>query len=339
MSWPPLMNDSPFIIAEVGVNHDGDPDKAHELVQVAAECGADAVKFQTFTPEALVSRSAPTAGYQKAQTQTNNQHDLLSQLTLPTECWAELKKDSESRGLMFLSTPFDIASAMVLAELNIDALKISSGELTNTPLLSRVADLGLPLLVSTGMADLHEVANAVAAAKAAPSLALFHCVSAYPAPAEQCNLNAIPAMHREFNLPIGWSDHTIGTETAIAAVALGARMLEKHITLNSQDPGPDHAASAEPEDFANYVAAARKTASALGDGTKRRMPIEEDAAAVVRRSWHATESLPQGTKLTQSHLTLLRPATGLPPTDSPVGMVLVNDLVAGQPIKTGDVSS
>lgn len=339
MFWPPLMNDSPFIIAEVGVNHDGDPEKAHKLVRVAAECGADAVKFQTFTPEALVSRNAPTAGYQKVQTQTNNQHELLSKLTLPAECWAELKRESESNGLMFLSTPFDIASAIVLAELNIDALKISSGELTNTPFLSRVADLGLPLLISTGMADLHEVANAVAAAKAAPSLALFHCVSAYPAPAEQCNLNAIPAMHREFNLPIGWSDHTVGPETAIAAVALGAKMLEKHITLNSHDPGPDHAASAEPEEFAHYVAAARKTAAALGDGTKRRMPVEEDAASVVRRSWHVCESLVRGTKLAQSHLTLLRPASGLPPTESPVGMVLVKDVVAGQPIKAEDVSS
>lgn len=339
MTWNFQDRQRPYIIAEVGVNHDGKLDKALELVDVAAACGADAVKFQTFTPDALVSRNAPTASYQEQQTKTTDQYTLLRNLTLPNDAWPKLKQAAEKQGLTFLSTPFDYASAVLLADLGVDALKISSGELTNTPLLEKVSSLDLPLLVSTGMGDMHEVSNAVQATKQAPSVSLFHCVSAYPAPLDQCNLRAIPRMQQEFGVPVGWSDHTVGSDSAVVAVALGAELLEKHITLNCQDPGPDHAASAEPKAFAAYVSSARNSAAVLGDGVKKRMPVEEDAAQVVRRSWHLVEAKSRGDLLKPSDVRLLRPATGMQPGNCPVGRTLAVDVPAGSALHEEDLQS
>ena len=234
------------VIAEAGVNHDGDPDLAHRLVDVAADSGADAVKFQTFDPDRLVSAAADATPYQRARGAAAGQRSLLASLTLPESVWAELRDHASERGTLFLSTPFDLGSAELLVGLGVPGLKVSSGELTNTPFLRELAALGVPLLVSTGMGSAAEVADAVEACVEAPGTVLFHCVSAYPAPLEQCNLRAIPQMARAHGLPVGWSDHTTGLTSALGAVALGASVLEKHVTTDRTRSGPDHAASLEP---------------------------------------------------------------------------------------------
>ncbi len=321
------------VIAEAGVNHDGDPDLAHRLVDVAADAGADAVKFQTFDPDRLVSAAADATPYQRARGSAADQHSLLASLTLPSSVWAELRDHATERGAVFLSTPFDLGSAELLVGLGVPGLKVSSGELTNTPFLRELATFGVPLLVSTGMGSAAEVAGAVEACSAAPGTVLFHCVSAYPAPLEQCNLRAIPAMAEAHGLPVGWSDHTTGMTSALGAVALGACVLEKHVTTDRTRSGPDHAASLEPGALAEYVAQCRALAGALGDGTKRRVPAEEENAALVRRSWHAARVLPAGTVLTADDLVLLRPEGGAAPSEVLAGRVVRTAVEAGAPVR------
>ena len=250
-----------FVIAEAGVNHDGEPTLAHQLVDLAADAGADAVKFQIFDPVALVSLGAATAPYQARNAGESSQRALLDALTLPREEWKELARHARERDLVFLSTAFDLASLDVVLALDVPALKVPSGELTNLPFLRALAGQGLPLLVSTGMGSLDEVAAAVDAVEAAPGIALFHCVSAYPAPPAEANLRAIATMLARFGVPTGWSDHTVGALTALGAVALGAAMLEKHITTDPGRSGPDHAASASPEAFEAYVEQVRAPVS------------------------------------------------------------------------------
>lgn len=325
------------VIAEAGVNHDGDPDLAHRLVDVAADAGADAVKFQTFDPARLVSAAAGAAPYQRARGAAD-QRSLLTALTLPSSVWAELRDHATERGTVFLSTPFDLGSAELLVGLGVPGLKVSSGELTNTPFLRELATLGVPLLVSTGMGTVAEVADAVAACAQAPGTVLFHCVSAYPAPLEQCNLRAIPRMARDHGLPVGWSDHTTGVTSALGAVALGACVLEKHVTTDRTRVGPDHAASLEPDALAGYVEQCRALARALGDGTKRRVPAEEENAPLVRRSWHATRDLEPGTVLGDDDLVLLRPEGGCPPASVLVGRTVQAPVAAGAPVRPGDLA-
>ena len=327
------------VIAEAGVNHDGDPDLAHRLVDVAADAGADAVKFQTFDPDRLVSTTAGAAPYQRARGAAADQHSLLAALTLPSSVWAELRDHATERAIVFLSTPFDLGSAELLVGLGVPGLKVSSGELTNTPFLRELATFGVPLLVSTGMGTAAEVADAVAACAQAPGTVLFHCVSAYPAPLEQCNLRVIPQMVREHGLPVGWSDHTTGVTSALGAVALGASVLEKHVTTDRARPGPDHAASLEPGALAAYVEQCRGLARALGDGTKRRVPAEEENAPLVRRSWHATRDLAAGTVLAPDDLVLLRPEGGCPPAAVIVGRTVRATVVAGAPVRPDDLAA
>jgi N,N'-diacetyllegionaminate synthase len=325
------------VIAEAGVNHDGDPDLAHRLVDVAADAGADAVKFQTFDPERLVSPAADAAPYQRARGSTADQHSLLASLTLPASVWTELQDHATERGTQFLSTPFDLGSAELLVGMGVPALKVSSGELTNTPFLRELAQLGVPLLVSTGMGTAAEVADAVDACAPAPGTVLFHCVSAYPAPLDQCNLRAVPQMQSTHGLPVGWSDHTIGVASALGAVALGASVLEKHVTIDRTRPGPDHEASLEPDALAAYVADCRALARALGDGTKRRVPAEEENAHLVRRSWHAARTLDAGTVLTAADLVLLRPEGGVAPSQVLVGRILATGVEHGSPVRHTDL--
>lgn len=325
------------VIAEAGVNHNGDENLAHELVDVAHRCGADAVKFQTFDPALLVSGHAETTPYQRDRGGAADQQSLLAALTLPTPAWAELREHAEGLGVTFLSTPFDLGSARLLADLGVSAMKTSSGELTNTPFLRAVAELGLPMLVSTGMGDEDEVTAAIAATSAAPSVTLLHCVSAYPAPIAEANLRVIPALARRHGLPVGWSDHTLGSTSAVAAVALGATVLEKHVTTDRGLPGPDHAASLEPDELAAYVAAVRDASSALGDGVKRRMPSEVENAALVRRSWHAAKDLPAGHTLESEDVVALRPELGLAPSVVVVGGRTLRAINAGDPITPTDV--
>jgi N-acetylneuraminate synthase/N,N'-diacetyllegionaminate synthase len=326
-----------LVIAEAGVNHDGDEALAHRLVEVAAAAGADAVKFQTFAPELLASAAAPTAPYQAGATGVDRQRGLLGGLVLPPGAWAELADHARERGLLFLSTPFDPPSADLLCGLGVPALKVPSGELTNLAFLADLAGRGLPLLLSTGMATGEEVAAALAATSAAPGRCVLHCVSAYPAPAADANLRVIPALAARFGLPVGWSDHTVGTTTALGAVALGAALLEKHVTVDRGRSGPDHAASADPAGLADYVRAVRELEAALGDGEKRPMPSEAANRVAVRRSLHAARPLRAGQALTGDDVVALRPATGLPPATPLAGLRLAAAMAAGEPITAADV--
>jgi N-acetylneuraminate synthase/N,N'-diacetyllegionaminate synthase len=325
------------VIAEAGVNHDGDPELAHRLVDVAADAGADAVKFQTFDPDRLVSAAASAAPYQRARGAAADQRSLLESLTLPSSVWAELRDHAAERGTQFLSTPFDLGSAELLVGLGVPALKVSSGELTNTPFLRELAALGVPLLVSTGMGSSAEVTAAVDACAQAPGTVLLHCVSAYPAPLDQCNLRAIPAMAEAHHLPVGWSDHTTGVESALGAVALGASVLEKHVTTDRTRTGPDHAASLEPHALATYIEQCRALARALGDGAKRVVPAEEENAHLVRRSWHAARQLEAGTVLTRGDVVLLRPEGGAAPSEVLVGRTLRSPVEGGAPVRPDDL--
>jgi N-acetylneuraminate synthase/N,N'-diacetyllegionaminate synthase len=329
--------DNVYVIAEAGVNHNGDLELAHRLVDVAADAGADAVKFQTFDPAKLVSSAASSTPYQQARGGASDQRSLLEALTLPQSAWAELQAHAVERGTTFLSTPFDLDSAHMLVGLGLPALKVSSGELTNIPYLRALADLGVTLLVSSGMGSAEEVADAVEACAAEPGLILFHCVSAYPAPIEECNLRAIPAMQEAHGVPVGWSDHTPGLTTALGAVALGASILEKHYTTDRTLPGPDHQASLEPDELADYVAQTKVLARGLGDGRKRRMPSEVENASLVRRSWHAASDLTPGTVLAEQHLSLLRPEGGISPAVDILGRVVARPVAAGAPIREGDL--
>jgi N-acetylneuraminate synthase/N,N'-diacetyllegionaminate synthase len=305
-----------FVIAEAGVNHNGDVALARRLVDAAADAGADAVKFQTFDPDALAAGGAPTAAYQReAGVRDADQRAMLARLALPPDAWPELRTQAHARGLVFLSTPFDDGSADLLDRLGVPAFKVGSGELTNTPFLGRLARRGRPLLVSTGMADMVEVAAAVDTVGAVGDvpLALLHCVSSYPARPEDANLRAIATMRHAFAVPVGWSDHTPGIELALAAVAAGAALVEKHLTLDRSLPGPDHAASLEPPAFRAMVAGIRAVEAALGTGVKAPVAAEREVAAVARRSLHWRRSLPAGQVVTESDVDALRPGTGLAP--------------------------
>lgn len=325
--------DDVLVIAEAGVNHNGSEELAHQLIDVAVEAGAQAVKFQTFDPASLTSAAAKATPYQLARSGSSDQSELLANLTLPTDAWKRLKDHSDSVGIHFLSTPFDMGSAHLLVDLGVGGLKVSSGELTNLPMLAELATLGLPLLVSTGMGDAAEVAAAVQACAPAPELVLLHCVSAYPAPLDQCNLRVIPTLMTTHDVPVGWSDHTLGTAAAVAAVTLGARVVEKHYTLDTTMEGPDHLASLEPEALTDYVQTLRAIPVALGDGNKRRMPAEEENAPHVRRSWHATRDLRAGDVLAREDLIALRPEGGIRPSTDIVGQTLASDVAAGDTVR------
>jgi N-acetylneuraminate synthase/N,N'-diacetyllegionaminate synthase len=325
------------VIAEAGVNHNGDVDLAHRLVDISAAAGADAVKFQTFDPDRLVSTAAETTPYQRDRGGSTDQRSLLEALTLPESAWPELRDHATASGITFLSTPFDLGSAELLVGLGVPALKVSSGELTNLPYLRALATLGVPLLVSTGMGTDDEVTAAVEATADAPGLVLFHCVSAYPAPIDECNLRAIPRLMERHDVPVGWSDHTPGLTTALGAVALGAPVLEKHFTSDRTLPGPDHLASLEPDELADYVRQSKLLARALGDGVKRRMPSEEENARLVRRSWHAVRDLAAGTTLTIDDVVLLRPEGGVSPAVDLAGRIVSHDVAAGAPVLDADL--
>ena len=331
-----------FVIAEAGVNHNGSRTLAFELVDAAAEARADAVKFQTFAPELLVSRNAPKARYQTARTGSDqSQMEMLRALVLPREWHHDLQAHCHARGISFLSTPFDEGSASFLRDLGVDSLKIPSGEITNWPLLDHVAGLGLPLIVSTGMANLQEVADAVERIQGGnvPELSLLHCVSNYPAAPEHANLSAMDTLRSLFEVPVGWSDHTMGIHISVAAAARGAAIIEKHLTIDRSLPGPDHAASLEPPEMSTMVSCIRDVVAALGDGEKIPVPTEHSVAAVARRSLHVARNLQSGSVLEKDDLVALRPGTGLPPPmlDSVVGRIVRRNLVQGELLREDDL--
>jgi len=323
-----------FIIAEAGVNHNGSIKLAHELVNVAINAGCDAVKFQTFKPEKVSSPFAPKAIYQLETTATDeSQLEMGKRLELPFAAFRELHQHCIDKGIIFLSTPFDYESADFLEELPVPAFKVPSGELTNLFFLEHIAQKGSPLIVSTGMATMDEVAIAVETIRATGNqqMVLLQCVSSYPASPSSMNLRAMQTLEDAFKIPVGLSDHTVGTEVAFAAVALGACIIEKHFTLSQDLPGPDHRASLEPKDLVKLVKGIRNIEEALGDGIKRPASEELNTADVARRSLVAARFIPAGTVFTVDMLDILRPGTGLPPAmrSQVLGRRALNDIEPG----------
>ena len=331
-----------FVIAEAGVNHNGDLNMALELVRAAARGKADAIKFQTFSAERLATHSAPKAAYQARRSgAAETQQDMLKRLELGADDHRVLIRECDREGILFLSSAFDEQSADMLEDLGMAAFKVPSGEITNLPYLRHLARKGRGLIVSTGMSTLDDVRAAMSAIKdtADVPVVLLHCVSLYPAPPADANLRAMETMRREFDVPVGFSDHTEGVSVALAAVALGAEALEKHLTLDRNLPGPDHAASLEPNELKNMIEGVRAVESALGDGVKRPVPEEAETAAVARKSVVAAVDIPSGAEIKRDMLTVMRPGTGLPPTRLdwvvgrraraaiPVGSVITADMV------------
>lgn len=309
-----------FVIAEAGVNHNGELGKALALVDAAADAGADAVKFQTFKAEMLVSRFAARAAYQERNLPDGStQLEMIRRLELDEAAHRALQARARERGIEFLSTPFDEESLAMLVRLGVPRLKLSSGEVTNKPLLQAAARAGLPLILSTGMSTLEEAGQAVAwvrAAAPACPLTLLHCLTEYPAPPAEVNLRAMRTLRDAFGVPVGYSDHTMGIEVSLAAVALGACLVEKHLTLDRGLPGPDHKASLEPAEFKALVAGVRAVEAALGDGVKRVAPSEAANRAVGRRSVVAARALSAGHVLTAEDIAIKRPGDGIPPAQA-----------------------
>jgi len=333
------VTDRVYVIAEAGVNHNGSLETAAELVRAAARAGADAVKFQAFSADALASRTAPKAAYQKRTTGTaESQVDMLRALELDESAHRRLQQVAAEEGIDFLSSAFDLESVAMLGGLGLKAHKIPSGEITNLPYLRAVAVLGTPVILSTGMAEMGEVAEALAALETAGAtrdrVTVLHCSTEYPAPFEDANLRAMVAMRDEFGVAVGYSDHTDGIAVPIAAVALGASIIEKHLTLDRSLPGPDHAASLEPGPFAEMVAAIRAVEVALGDGVKRPSAGELGNRAIVRKSIVAAQAIAAGEVLSEDNLTTKRPGTGVSPMrwDDVIGTIAVRDFAPDEEI-------
>jgi N-acetylneuraminate synthase/N,N'-diacetyllegionaminate synthase len=330
-----------FVIAEAGVNHNGDMDLALRLVDAAAEAGADAVKFQTFCAARLVSAAAPTAEYQAAAIgEEGFQLALLEKLELSTDAHRTLIARAQEKGILFLSTPFDAECADLLQTLALPAFKVSSGDLTNHAFLAHLARTGLPVLLSTGMSYLAEVREAVQAIRAAGGrqLALLHCASDYPAQPADVNLRAMETLRGLQAGPVGFSDHTLGIHIAASAVALGATIIEKHLTLDRSLPGPDHLASLEPAEFAAMMRTLRDVESALGDGEKRPRGGELDHLVIGRKSLHWRRDLAAGAVATREDFVALRPATGFSPArlEEFPGRVLAQPVRAGSLVEPAD---
>lgn len=331
-----------FIIAEAGVNHNGSLEQATLLVDAAAEAGADAVKFQTFKADKLVSRTAPKAEYQIENTGVSeSQHEMIRKLELDEAAHLRLKQHCLSKGIEFLSTPFDPESLdMLVSRVGISLVKLASGEITNAPFLLAAARTGHPVILSTGMSDLEDVENALGilafgytCREALPSLAAFkaaycseggqsalqssvtllHCTTEYPAPFAEVNLRAMETLRQSFGLPVGYSDHTAGIAIPIAAAALGATVIEKHFTLDRNLPGPDHQASLEPGELAEMVRAIRQVEQSLGSSCKAPTPSELKNRPVARKSLVAIRAISRGETFTAENLAIKRPGSGISP--------------------------
>ncbi len=334
-----IRKDNPiFIIAEAGVNHNGDMVLARKLIDVAADAGADAVKFQTFTPEEIVSDVAPQAAYQATNTgKEESQIAMLRGLVLPRKEHAALKKYAEKKGLIFLSTPFSISDADFLETLDIAAYKIPSGELTNQPFLAHIAKKGKPVILSTGMGTLEEVREAlsVLTENGATGIALFHCTSEYPTPPADINLRAMQTLASEFGLPTGLSDHSEGVCVAIAAVALGAQLIEKHFTLDRTLPGPDHVMSLEPNELKEMIRCIRMVEQSLGSPEKKPTEGELDTARVARKSVVAHRDIAEGVRVVSEDVYIVRPGTGIAPKhfDEVIGKTSKQIIPRGTPLQ------
>lgn len=305
-----------YIIAEIGVNHNGDPKVAMDMIAAAKDTGADCVKFQTFSADALADRSAPLAAYQN-DGKLASQYELLKSLELPHDAYDSLVNKCAELEIDFLSSPFDIESLLFLSKLGLTRIKLGSGEITNYPILKRAAELSDELILSTGMATLAEIDEAVVLVKSNSlngcELSLLHCNSSYPTPENDVNLRAIETLQKRYGLRTGFSDHTKGGLASLAAVAAGAKVIEKHFTLDCGQDGPDHSASMEPSDFKKMVSDIRCIEKMLGSGGKVPTESELPNRDVVRKSVVAAQDIKEGQILREEDLTTLRPGTGVSP--------------------------
>ncbi len=309
---------SVFIIAEAGVNHNGSVDLAKQLIDVASISGADAVKFQTFKAENLVARNTQKADYQKQTTDASeSQFDMIKKLELDVETHKELIAYCQEKDIMFLSAPFDHESINLLSDLRLQIFKIPSGEITNLPYLRHIGSLDKQVILSTGMSNLGEVEDAlnilINAGTSKDNITVLHANTMYPTPMKDVNLNAMLTIQKEFGVDIGYSDHTLGIEVDIAAVAMGASCIEKHFTLDKTMDGPDHKASLEPEELKAMVSAIRNIEKALGSNEKKPSPSEIVNIDIARKSIVASQSIKKGDKLTSENITTKRPGSGINP--------------------------
>lgn len=314
------------IIAEAGVNHNGDYDTAVKLIHAAKAAGADYVKFQTAVPELVISRYAPKAEYQKETTGAEeSQLDMCSKIHLPLSDYARLKEECDRADIRFLSTPFDLVSIDLLADMGMDCFKVPSGEITNLPYLRKIASKGLPVILSCGMSTLEEIEDAILiltgkhpqypseSTLTRDDITILHCNTQYPTPYEDVNLRAMTEIREKLHVRTGYSDHTQGIEVPIAAVALGAEVIEKHFTLDHNMEGPDHKASLEPDQLGDMVKGIRHIEAALGDGHKRVSESERPNIIVARKSIVAARPIAEGEPFTEENLTVKRPGNGVSP--------------------------
>lgn len=329
-----MSNQSPvFIIAEAGVNHNGSMVMAKQLVDAAVEAKVDAVKFQTFIAENVISKYAQKADYQKVNTGNDeSQLDMVRKLQLSFEDFRELKSYCESKGILFLSTPFDLESVDFLATLKMGLWKIPSGEITNLPYLKKIGAYGEKVIISTGMSTLGDIETALAIlinnGTAKANITVLHCNTEYPTPMQDVNLKAMLTIQSAFGINIGYSDHTLGIEVPTAAVAMGAKVIEKHFTLDKALPGPDHVASLNPDELKQMVTAIRHIEHALGTGLKLPSASEQKNIAIARKSIHLARQVSKGSVITLDDLAIKRPGTGINPLllDSVIGCKAKQDL-------------
>ncbi len=326
------------IIAEAGVNHNGSLENAKKMVDAAKKAGVDYVKFQTFISEKLVSATADMAEYQKENTgKSQSQLAMLKSLELSREEFIELKEYCKAQDIGFLSTPFDLDSITFLKDLGMDFFKIPSGEITNYPYLVGIAQTGLEVVMSTGMSEMEEIHQALSVLNehGTPKITLLHCNTQYPTPMEDVNLKAMDTLKEEFGLPVGYSDHTLGVEVPVAAVARGACVIEKHFTLDKNMEGPDHKASLEPQELEAMVQAIRNIERALGDGEKRPSNSEQKNISAARKSIVAAKKIVKGEVFTKDNLTVKRPGDGISPMRWPevLGMKAERDFSIDEKIE------
>jgi N-acetylneuraminate synthase len=326
-----LLRKRVLVIAEIGCNHNGDKQIAKRLIKAAAESGADVAKFQTFNPDELLTIDAPKALYQiKATGTRETQFERLDRVKLNKEDHKELKNYCENSNIIFSSSPFDHKSADFLNELDVPFFKVASGEITNLPLLKHISTFNKPILLSTGMASLGEIEEALNAMgdEHKKDIILMHCLSDYPSKWEDANLRAIHTLKYAFHLPVGFSDHSEGIELSLVAVGMGAVIIEKHITLDRDMVGGDHKASLEPDEFNNMVKKIRRVENALGDGIKRCMPSEKNVRDIARKSVVAGRDILKDKKITEDDLAIKRPGTGIKPKylNKIIGMTATEDI-------------
>ncbi|HEX8514848.1 MAG TPA: N-acetylneuraminate synthase [Bacteroidia bacterium] len=335
-----------IIIAEAGVNHNGDIHMAKKLIDKAAEAGADYVKFQTFKTEKLVSASAKKAEYQQknmSDDASDSQFQMLKKLELSVDQHHILIDYCKTKNIQFLSTAFDLESIDLLVSLGIRLFKVPSGEITNLPYLRKIGSLKEQVIVSTGMCVMEEIKDAVEvlikAGTSRENISVLHCTTDYPTAFSDVNLNAMLSIQRELNIPVGYSDHTLGIEVPVAAVAMGASIIEKHFTLDKTLPGPDHRASLEPGELKNMICAIRNIELSLGSGEKHPTVTERKNMLVARKSMHLAQDLTKGHLITESDLIMKRPGDGISPMeiDKVIGKQLLKDLVAEHKLNWEDL--